>query len=120
MWPRTPAERSRKRNTGFVCFMNREDADEAMEACNEADPFDVGRLLMMRWGKNVKRNVRQGTGGGINIQPLQRGESDTPALEASRTSEDAPDELSFRTDGYVGLDTQAEWYTGAIPELIFV
>ena len=40
---------------GFVCFMNRADAEEAMEACNESDPFNVGRLLMMRWGKNVKR-----------------------------------------------------------------
>lgn len=34
-----------------------------MDACNETDPFNVGRLLMMRWGKNVKKNVRRGTGG---------------------------------------------------------
>lgn len=82
--------------------MNREDAEEAMEACNEADPFNVGRLLMMRWGKNVKRNVRQGTGGGISIQPLQRGENETPAAdEASYVYEADPHELSMRTDGYV-------------------
>lgn len=39
---------------GFVCFMNRADAEAAMEECNEADPFNVGRLLLLRWGKNVK------------------------------------------------------------------
>jgi U2-associated protein SR140 len=40
-----------------------------MDACSEADPFNVGRRLMMRWGKNVKKAadgipvVRKGTGG---------------------------------------------------------
>lgn len=34
--------------------MKREDAEAAMEECNDADPFNVGRLLMLRWGKNVK------------------------------------------------------------------
>ena len=57
MWPRTQAERSRQRNTGFVCFENREDAEDAMESCNETDPFNVGRHLMMKWGKNVKKIV---------------------------------------------------------------
>jgi U2-associated protein SR140 len=55
MWPRTPEEKMRNRHTGFVCFMNRRDAEDAMDACSEADPFNVGRPLMMRWGKNVKR-----------------------------------------------------------------
>jgi U2-associated protein SR140 len=64
--------------SGFVCFMNREDAEEAMEGCNETDPFNVGRLLMMRWGKNVKKSVRQGTGGGIAINPLQMGALERP------------------------------------------
>lgn len=62
MWPRTVEERNRNRNTGFVCFMHRSDAEEAM-ALNETDPFNSGRLLMLRWGKNVKRDVRRGTGG---------------------------------------------------------
>jgi U2-associated protein SR140 len=98
MWPRTPAERSRNSNTGkyinqhaagqpsltvphrngmsgFVCFMNREDAEEAMEACSESDPFNVGRPLMMRWGKNVKKLVKRGTGGGIAIAPIRRNQS---------------------------------------------
>jgi hypothetical protein len=56
--------------TGFVCFMNRVDAEEAMEACSETDPFNVGRLLMMRWGKNVKKIVKRGTGGGIALAPI--------------------------------------------------
>jgi hypothetical protein len=30
MWPRTPEERNRGRNSGFVCFVNREDAEDAI------------------------------------------------------------------------------------------
>ena len=58
-----------KKHEGFVCFMNREDAEEAMDACNEADPFKVGRLLMMRWGKNVKKIVKRGHGTG-GVKPI--------------------------------------------------
>ena len=29
--------------------------EDAMEACDETDPFHVGRRIMMRWGKNVKK-----------------------------------------------------------------
>ncbi|CAJ1966893.1 unnamed protein product [Cylindrotheca closterium] len=61
MWPRTLAERSRNRLTGFVCFMNRADAEAAMEECNEADPFNVGRLIMLRWGKSVKISDHSGS-----------------------------------------------------------
>ena len=69
MWPRTPEERVRNRHTGFVCFMNRQDAEDAMDACNEQDPFRVGRQLMLRWGKNVRKSdggvpiIYRGTGG---------------------------------------------------------
>jgi U2-associated protein SR140 len=106
MWPRTQAERSRSSNTGkyvnqhatgqpslmvphrngmsgFVCFMNREDAEEAMEACSESDPFNVGRPLMMRWGKNVKKLVKRGTGGGIAIAPIRRNQSITTSIADS-------------------------------------
>ena len=41
-----------------------------MDACNERDPFNVGRLLMMRWGKNVKKLVKRGTGGGMALKPI--------------------------------------------------
>jgi U2-associated protein SR140 len=71
MWPRTAEERIRNRHTGFVCFMTRQDAEDAMMTCNETDPFNVGRKLMMRWGKNVKKIVKRGTGG-IPIAPIEK------------------------------------------------
>jgi U2-associated protein SR140 len=63
MWPRTAEERSRNRNTGFVCFMTRKDAENAMEAYCDADPLETGRRMLLRWGKNVKKTVKFGTGG---------------------------------------------------------
>ena len=63
MWPRNNDERSRNRNTGFVCFMHRTDAEDAMDSLDSHDPFDTGRRLLLRWGKNVKMNVKFGTGG---------------------------------------------------------
>ncbi len=63
MWPRTAEERARNRNTGFVCFMARADAEDAMDAYQDADPLDTGRRLVLRWGKNVKKTVKFGTGG---------------------------------------------------------
>ena len=71
MWPRTAEERSRGRNTGFVCFMIREDAEEAMDAYQDSDPhFNCGRRLCLRWGKNVKKSVKRGTGG-VPIAPIK-------------------------------------------------
>ena len=32
MWPRSFEERDRSRNSGFVCFMNRKDAEAAYRA----------------------------------------------------------------------------------------
>jgi U2-associated protein SR140 len=43
--------------------LSREDAEDAMDACSDADPFNVGRRLMMRWGKSVKMGVKRDTGG---------------------------------------------------------
>ncbi len=51
-------EKNRRRNTGFVCFMRRDDAEEAMEACDETDPFNNGRQIILRWGKSVKKVKR--------------------------------------------------------------
>ena len=61
--------------------MNREDAEEAMDACSETDPFNVGRLLMMRWGKNVKKIVKRGTGGGIALAPIVKRERKSTVCE---------------------------------------
>ncbi|KAL7543998.1 hypothetical protein ACHAXR_013427 [Thalassiosira sp. AJA248-18] len=63
MWPRTAEERSRNRNTGFVCFMSRADAEDAMDELCDADPVGSGRRMVLRWGKNVKKTVKFGTGG---------------------------------------------------------
>jgi len=71
MWPRTDEERARGRNTGFVCFMTREDAQDAMDAYGESDPLNTGRRMMLRWGKNVKKTVKRGTGG-VPIAPIRR------------------------------------------------
>jgi len=73
MWPRTAEERARGRNTGFVCFMDRSDAQEALDALSESDPFGTGRLIRLGWGKNVKMTVKRGTGG-VPIPPI-RGKS---------------------------------------------
>ena len=59
MWPRTNEDRSRNRLTAFVCFMHRADADTAMDAFSDQDPFGVGRRLVMRWGKSVRMEGEQ-------------------------------------------------------------
>ena len=43
--------------------MNRADAEQALECCHEADPFNVGRRLNIGWGKNVLKKVRYGPDG---------------------------------------------------------
>ena len=103
MWPRTAEERARGRNTGFVCFINRSDAQEALDALSESDPFGTGRLLRLGWGKNVKMTVKRGPGG-VPIPPIRGKDrkqeegkvpaasvaSDEPALhKKQRTENDA-------------------------------
>jgi len=88
MWPRTDEERARGRNTGFVCFMTREDAQDAMDAYGESDPLNTGRRMMLRWGKNVKKTVKRGTGG-VPIAPIRRSRartSDNDGKDGSRLS----------------------------------
>ncbi|XP_037550013.1 U2 snRNP-associated SURP motif-containing protein [Nematolebias whitei] len=51
MWPRTDEERARERNCGFVAFMNRRDAERALNNLN-------GKMIMnfemrLGWGKGV-------------------------------------------------------------------
>lgn len=51
MWPRTAEERERGINTGFVSFMNRVDAAEAMASVNNT-PF-YGIPVTVGWGKQI-------------------------------------------------------------------
>ena len=67
MWPRTAEERARNRNTGFVCFMHRKDAEDAIESLADADPLGTSRRMNIGWGKNVKKTVKRGTGG-VRVQ----------------------------------------------------
>eukprot|EP00977_Amphora_coffeiformis_P001966 scaffold374_cov160-Amphora_coffeaeformis.AAC.3 len=85
MWPRTAEERARERHTGFVCFMNRQDAEDAMMSCDNADPFNVGRPLVLRWGKHVQKVSR--AGGVAPIQkraPLSRPSPSQPAYDPQK------------------------------------
>jgi U2-associated protein SR140 len=70
MWPRTGEEMARGRNTGFVCFMNRDDAQDAMDTLQETDPLNNGRVIFLNWGRNVKKVVKRGAGG-IPIPPIR-------------------------------------------------
>jgi len=88
MWPRTAEERARGRNTGFVCFMDRQDAADAMDAFQDTDCFHNGRRILLRWGKNVKKTVKRGTGG-VPIAPIRgtRGTSATKNMLLVSSSE---------------------------------
>jgi U2-associated protein SR140 len=58
MYPRTAEERSRNRHSGFVCFCFRQDAQDAITACNERDVFSKGHRLQMNWGRRVEMHGR--------------------------------------------------------------
>ncbi|KAJ3093012.1 U2 snRNP-associated SURP domain-containing protein [Quaeritorhiza haematococci] len=51
MWPRTQEERDRNRNCGFVSFMKRDDAAEALKAMDGKDL--LGYQMRVGWGKAV-------------------------------------------------------------------
>ena len=53
MWPRTDEERARKRNCGFVSFMTRADAADALQAMNGREV--EGHIMSVGWGKAIKR-----------------------------------------------------------------
>ena len=79
--------------------MNRMDAEQAMEACNEKDPFNVGRQLMMRWGKNVKgRNVKFGSGRMMLPAAVQKNDSH---------NNDYPDANNIPIDDIDGASTRS-------------
>ena len=85
MWPRTAEERARDRHTGFVCFMNRQDAEDAMMSCDNADPFNVGRPLVLRWGKHVQKINKVGGVAPIEKRALpSRPSSSQPAFDPQK------------------------------------
>ncbi|KAI8814191.1 hypothetical protein BJ742DRAFT_896695 [Cladochytrium replicatum] len=51
MWPRTPEERERNRNCGFVSFMSREPAAAALRDLDGKDM--LGHVMRVGWGKSV-------------------------------------------------------------------
>eukprot|EP00471_Norrisiella_sphaerica_P004924 CAMPEP_0184483122 /NCGR_PEP_ID=MMETSP0113_2-20130426/4736_1 /TAXON_ID=91329 /ORGANISM="Norrisiella sphaerica, Strain BC52" /LENGTH=692 /DNA_ID=CAMNT_0026863309 /DNA_START=147 /DNA_END=2225 /DNA_ORIENTATION=+ len=51
MWPRTQEEHNRQRNCGFVSFMKRPDAEEAIKELQGKDYF--GMPMRLGWGKKV-------------------------------------------------------------------
>ena len=111
MWPRSSEERARNRNTGFVCFMHRADAEDALDALCDADPLGTGRRMVLRWGKNVKKTVKFGTGGvptnlrkKPRIDPKDTVAADKhdavdPSSDSSRRNNDSSSmEISQRSD----------------------
>jgi U2-associated protein SR140 len=64
--------------------MNRSDAEDAMDACDDSDPFNCGRKIVLRWGKNVKEVVPQGDGviSRIHTDAQQADPATTGAIEA--------------------------------------
>lgn len=54
MWPRNRDEASRGRLTGFVCFKERSDAQDAMDTLQDTDALSNGRLMYLNWGRSVK------------------------------------------------------------------
>ncbi|KAJ1658467.1 hypothetical protein IWQ61_002289 [Dispira simplex] len=51
MWPRTPEEYDRNRNSGFVSYMTRSDAEEALQHLN--GHMLMGYSIQLGWGKMV-------------------------------------------------------------------
>ena len=53
---------------------------------DESDPFGVGRRIMLRWGKNVKKIITRGTGG-VAIAPIRKRSASTIQEEGARNDE---------------------------------
>ncbi|CAH1244975.1 U2SURP [Branchiostoma lanceolatum] len=51
MWPRTEEERARNRNCGFVAYMNRKDAERALNALRDKEIMSF--KIQLGWGKAV-------------------------------------------------------------------
>jgi U2-associated protein SR140 len=51
MWPRSQEEKERNRNSAFISFMKRSDAEKALKAMDGKELH--GHLLRVCWGKAV-------------------------------------------------------------------
>lgn len=106
MWPRTPEEQARGRNTGFVCFMNRSDAQDAMDALQDSDPLNNGRKMFLNWGKNVKKVVKRGAGG-VPIAPIRGNTRNPDEMSKIDPNSSTPSHTKSGSDlECVTLDTQ--------------
>jgi U2-associated protein SR140 len=52
LWPRTLEEKARQKNTGFVNFVHRRDAEDAMKELHDMK-FE-GQYLALSWGKSMR------------------------------------------------------------------
>ncbi|ORX92772.1 hypothetical protein K493DRAFT_263093 [Basidiobolus meristosporus CBS 931.73] len=90
MWPRTPEEKERNRNCGFISFMKR---DDAMQALKSLDGQEIkGHAIRVGWGKAVtlpakpifvlaNEDRKEFTGHPFNAKPI----ASTPAKSAYAT-----------------------------------
>jgi hypothetical protein len=87
MWPRTAEDRARNRVSGFFCYKRRGDANDAMEACSDSDPFHVGRTLKVRWGKSVFEATEDASPP-VDSSKRQRSEKSSPGNHYGPAGED--------------------------------
>jgi len=77
--------------------MHRDDAEEAMEACDETDPFNNGRQIILRWGKSVKK-IRRSDSEKPSGQKRQRDGRDS---NKNRKDPGAPSTASTKSNTHI-------------------
>eukprot|EP00033_Pygsuia_biforma_P000975 GCRY01001117.1.p1 GENE.GCRY01001117.1~~GCRY01001117.1.p1 ORF type:complete len:682 (+),score=169.84 GCRY01001117.1:272-2317(+) len=55
MWPRSEEEKARQRNCGFVSFMEREHAEQAIKYLDDFDMLGDGYPIKVGWGKRIQK-----------------------------------------------------------------
>eukprot|EP01041_Mallomonas_annulata_P005425 gene5425-10875_t len=81
MWPRTEEERLRKRNCGFVSYMNRRDAEDAKMELH--DSTVEGYRMSVGWGKAVKLNATPFTLPSALASLVSKHTTTTPTITAT-------------------------------------
>ncbi len=82
MWPRNDDERARGRNTGFVSFVKRRDAERALGELK--DSVVDGHIVQMGWGKAVKGAAS--TAGAPSIPAATQATSQAPTSGSPKSS----------------------------------